>query len=108
MFLKNFVILPFKIELPMSTIHSIILGATCTTMLTLNACNSVPDAINSDAQALCNCYKQVHKISVDEEPLLNFITDSCNTLWKGMYDKYASQDEDKKLFNQAYSACQDE
>ncbi len=74
----------------------------------LVACSSVPDTIQADAQSLCNCYKQVHKIDIEEEPLINFITDSCNTLWKGVYDKYTTNEEDKKLFNQAYSACQDE
>jgi hypothetical protein len=92
----------------MSIIRSIIIGVTSVAFSTITSCNHVSDAIQADALALCNCYKQIHKISVEEEPLINYVTDSCNTLWKGMYDKYSTREEDKKQFNQAYSACQDE
>jgi hypothetical protein len=92
----------------MYNLRTLIFGMAFFGLNGLISCNSVPDGIAEDAQSLCNCYKQVHKIEPEEEPLINFITDSCNTMWKGIYDKYADQEEQKKLFNQAYSACQDE
>lgn len=71
------------------------------------SCKNTSEEIEKDAESLCNCYRQVHKVSEEDMPIMQYLTDSCNTLWKNVYIKYKNNPENKSNFNQAYSECQD-
>lgn len=62
---------------------------------------------HSDAEALCNCYKEVHKVPADNLPIVEFVMDSCNTMFKNTLDGLENEKE-KKAFYEAYHYCQDQ
>lgn len=61
------------------------------------------------ATALCECYKQMHRVNPETDAeLLNFIADSCKTIHIEILKELESNPEDKAKFNEAYEFCQNE
>ncbi len=63
---------------------------------------------NEDATAVCNCYKELYKISSDETVMMEAIADSCGKLHASILTKLESDPEAHKKFIEAYTFCQNE
>lgn len=74
--------------------------------LSIVSCSAPED---ERATALCDCYKQMHRVNPDTDiELLNFIADSCKTLHIEILTELESKPEEKTKFNEAYEFCQNE
>ena len=61
------------------------------------------------ATAVCDCFNQLHRIDpVEETELMNFVADSCKTLYINTLKELEGNDEDKAKFDEAYEFCQNE
>ena len=60
------------------------------------------------ATSLCECWNQMHRIPQEQEDLMIYIADSCNTIYKNAIRDMEGNSEAKLKFDKAYKACQDE
>lgn len=64
--------------------------------------------VTDDATAVCNCYKELYKISSDETVQMEAIADSCGKLHAQVLLKLESDSVAHKEFIEAYTFCQNE
>jgi hypothetical protein len=64
--------------------------------------------VNDDATAVCNCYKELYKISSDKVVQMEAVTDSCQKLHAGILNKYESDSVAFNQFVEAYTYCQNQ
>ena len=66
------------------------------------------DPVNDDATSVCNCYKELYKISSDDEVQMQMVYDSCAKLHADVIIKLK---DDTAAFNEyieAYTFCQNQ
>lgn len=74
--------------------------------ITVSSC-SVPQ--DDKATSLCDCYSVLHGIDpVEEESRMNFVADSCKTLYVNILKELEGKPEEKAKFDKAYNFCQNE
>lgn len=75
-------------------------------VLTIFSCQPPQD---DRATAVCECHKLLHRVDpVNEPDLLNYLTDSCKTLYKGVLLEIENDPEEKLKFDEAFEFCQNE
>ncbi len=61
------------------------------------------------ATALCDCYKELHRIDADTDfELMNVVADSCKNMHIGLLKDLEGKPAEKEKFDAAYEFCQNE
>lgn len=60
------------------------------------------------ATAICECYKELHRIDPEAIIQMEYFADSCKKLHISVLDKFKDTPEEKETFNKAYEHCQNE
>lgn len=71
-------------------------------------CVSCSTPIHEDATAVCDCYKELHRINPDNQSQMDFVADSCKKLHISVLQKFEENPENKIVFDKAYEHCQNE
>ena len=64
--------------------------------------------VTEEASAVCNCYKELYKISSEDVIQLEAVTDSCQKLHAEVLSKLESDTVAFNKFVEAYTFCQNE
>ena len=67
-----------------------------------------PEPDSYDVQYHSTSKKELHKVPIEEEPLINFLADSCKTLHIEVLNKINGNEDQKAKFDEAYQYCQQE
>ncbi len=60
------------------------------------------------ATAVCECYKELHRVNPEAIIQMEYVADSCKKLHISVLDKFKDNPEEKETFNKAYEHCQNE